>query len=455
MKFHIPSFRRNKPDSTPKDLNHTEETFIAHVPDDVLYRIFCRVIVDAYQSYPSHMLKRTRKRHGGDSMPTITISHVCSYWRKLALESPILWTLIEVNPYSHPAMLDAFLIRSRTAPLVIRFHDPAASLRARPPQTDHLLDHAQTLSSHADRFVGFDLKLSTGNAERVLSCFKSPCTHLQQLLLFSPHGVLHQYPFAATLPSLRVVRIKGLRVPWLRYTSLTKLILSGQFALPFKDLLWTLQHCPELEVLSLILLSPQAENRIAAKEGVTLPPSNVPFSDVTSRIELPRLRNLSTNWAGAQPDMFFVGRRVTPFLFILCSRFWSMVVAQLDMARLDMESYNGYNRVSLCFHSKDGVSTMRWNFDAGHIEMALAVLEGVDLAILSLPSLRSLSIFAGGSMPLLKRHWLFLLRGIEPTVVVDVSVDGSDAGASALLSALRQGYEADSDAQAGDVLCPH
>ncbi|KAH9948303.1 hypothetical protein B0H21DRAFT_250719 [Amylocystis lapponica] len=471
MKFHVPSFRHRRPDSTPEDLEHTGKTCIAYVPDDVLYEIFCLIVVDAYETRPLRLLDR-KKRYRGDNMPALTISHICSYWRKLALETPILWTLIEVAPYSHPAMLDEFLVRSRAAPLVIRFHASLCSFR--PLKKDYLLEHAQTLSSHVERFVEFDVKrLDTTTAENVLSYFTSPSTHLQHLSLRTDGMPFpcHQFPFAETLPSLRNVRIEGIQLPWLRYTNLTRLILTSQFALRLKDLAWTLQRCPDLEVLTIRLLDPEMEDMIAVTKGLTLPPPDILFPNVTSKIALPRLRKLSAHWAEKQPGMLFIlgclvfpstaavnlsfhGERETPFILLSLSKAWSMVAAQLGAARLMMWHAVYGNSFSLYFHSKDEVSTIRWYFDAGGIDAAMSVLKSVGIETLSLPSLRSLNIYACDA-PLRRRQWLFLLRHISPTVVVDVSVDGGDAGASAFLSALRQGLEADSDAQAGDVLCPH
>ncbi|KII92525.1 hypothetical protein PLICRDRAFT_475265 [Plicaturopsis crispa FD-325 SS-3] len=59
---------------------------------------------------------------------TVTASHVSRHWRRVVLNSPILWTCIQSRPLNSPhmtsyplALLDAHLERSRTCLLDIQY----------------------------------------------------------------------------------------------------------------------------------------------------------------------------------------------------------------------------------------------------------------------------------------------------------------------------------------------
>ncbi|KAH8804173.1 hypothetical protein DL96DRAFT_635937 [Flagelloscypha sp. PMI_526] len=67
---------------------------------------------------------QNRTRQPQPHLIPLTLSHVCTEWRKLALQSPCLWCFIYVNiedsfPDSRMKLLNAFLLRSRNNPLDI------------------------------------------------------------------------------------------------------------------------------------------------------------------------------------------------------------------------------------------------------------------------------------------------------------------------------------------------
>lgn len=57
-----------------------------------------------------------------DSEPRfeMVVSHVCSRFRAISLQTPILWTIIEASPIQPTEIIETYLLRSKACPLDIR-----------------------------------------------------------------------------------------------------------------------------------------------------------------------------------------------------------------------------------------------------------------------------------------------------------------------------------------------
>lgn len=90
----------------------------------------------------------------GNGLAWISVTHVCQLWRDVALDCTSLWCNL---PYTHPALLEAMVERSKGAPLCIDFEGSNARGG---PRDGHVLrigqDNAErllSLKNHAMRWI--------------------------------------------------------------------------------------------------------------------------------------------------------------------------------------------------------------------------------------------------------------------------------------------------------------
>ncbi|KAH0588519.1 hypothetical protein H2248_004352 [Termitomyces sp. 'cryptogamus'] len=91
-----------------------------------------------------------------------SVSHVCSYWREVALANPSLWADIQIN--SSPLVME-MVRRSKAAPLIIKYceldeSDPADSYTV----LNEILCH------HLSRVKSLDLRLHSTRTNRPIVC---------------------------------------------------------------------------------------------------------------------------------------------------------------------------------------------------------------------------------------------------------------------------------------------
>ncbi|KDQ62007.1 hypothetical protein JAAARDRAFT_123034, partial [Jaapia argillacea MUCL 33604] len=85
---------------------------IRRLPPEIISKIFAHTLGPGLVDPLKHPLP-------------VLLTHVCSYWRHIALSTPTLWSSLSVEPrYDHNSaqtkqILDEFLARSGTAPLSI------------------------------------------------------------------------------------------------------------------------------------------------------------------------------------------------------------------------------------------------------------------------------------------------------------------------------------------------
>ncbi|KAG9021201.1 hypothetical protein FS837_007480, partial [Tulasnella sp. UAMH 9824] len=196
-----------------------------------------------------------------------TIASVSTVWRNIILQTPSLWSRVEISESWRPFPLATSLKRANNMPLDVSchgnrlstqlFHGQEESLRLKP-----LADELAVARLHLPRWRSFGLDTRcpvtaqdllsvhapnvekvqvTFEWERIIGGWEEPVT------LFSGHAerltevIIEGMPLCFTRN-----RLTGLRVLDLRE------IHRSRWALSLPTILRTLENCPELEVLSLI-----------------------------------------------------------------------------------------------------------------------------------------------------------------------------------------------------------
>ncbi|GJJ10796.1 hypothetical protein Clacol_005024 [Clathrus columnatus] len=224
-------------------LNQSHNTLIPinQVTSDILYKIFTLTVFDS--ETPGTAI--------------LDISHVCTHWKKLALEFPNLWGFLDFN---FQKISSLFLERSKGSPITMCW------------STSHLLFEKQGLRSEFSEYGSTEyleshlyllprvnqltLHLSFVFFEKVLPLLQSVGPlRLQSLHInIFPDGVqnpaiLWLDPPVIDITRLLVLDIRGFSPPWTIQSrqNLTHLLISELCLLPSPTQLLTfLSHCPSL-----------------------------------------------------------------------------------------------------------------------------------------------------------------------------------------------------------------
>ncbi|KZT67752.1 hypothetical protein DAEQUDRAFT_379474 [Daedalea quercina L-15889] len=187
----------------------------------------------------------------------LVISHVCAYWRALALDTPRLWTSI---PLIRRELAELFLVRSkdrRVACWTDRLPVPSTPSRAR--ELQRLLP--------VQRLQGLHVSLEDeGDMVQFLQALRSPAPYIQDLNLVTGHDSMQtnrwtlgfEKPattplFASSTPNLQTLTLKNFDLDLTSGTfkNLVKLELLEQwFVQPVGVFLDALERCPCLEHLA-------------------------------------------------------------------------------------------------------------------------------------------------------------------------------------------------------------
>lgn len=238
-------------------LNKAHNTNIAinRVIPDILYRIFTF-------SVHSSVLPGTT---------ALYISHVCTQWRKFALEWSNLWGFVDLSARS---ISNLFVQRSGKAPITLswttRYHLPLFD-RPAPSSLNFYraskLDFESCSNYILPRLESLILHLSYREFNGIQHVFKS-CEPLRlrslDIGLYTSFGGVNRADFDTQWPDiiridtkyLRELRIGGLELPWSQppHDKLTHLSINQPAEIPkLTHLLTFLSHCPLLTDLELYL----------------------------------------------------------------------------------------------------------------------------------------------------------------------------------------------------------
>ncbi|KAG2148839.1 hypothetical protein DEU56DRAFT_753078 [Suillus clintonianus] len=186
-----------------------------------------------------------------DGVPAcLEITHVCRYWREVALGCPALWTFI-CSPSA--SWLGTMLERSMNAPLIVMLESPVP-----------LEKYLEPILSHLSRIKILQIPSLESDFEPIIRLLSSQPAPLLEMFEFTKPWVkgdpkirlISNAIFQGHAPRLRIVHISGLDLSW------TTHIFSGLRTLYVKaigktsnitisQLLSTLRRMPALEHLTL------------------------------------------------------------------------------------------------------------------------------------------------------------------------------------------------------------
>ncbi|KAF9808269.1 hypothetical protein IEO21_07912 [Rhodonia placenta] len=353
---------------------------ISRIPDDLLHEIFHLVAAEAFftSDRPSRL----------GSIACVAISHVCRYWRELALASPLLWSYIQLTPtLSRYSTVRELLGRSGDAPLLVRMQGPRSVWES----AEGLVQMARILAVHSHRFVEFYATSFLPEPMRdVISQFSCPAPHLKSLSIHPGSFVWLPAPFLGWMPMVKHVSATQMAMPWLPYKDMVELELSDQRAPLLEDLLWTLRHSPSLKVLSVFL------------SGALVPRSAVEV-DETSVVILPNLQRLSLGSLHSISDtltlLSHIAFTVTTEVNL---RFHGRYRSPLDLGQFCPSLQHIAHRVTQCFvqflnthqsrsavlKSDDGHMALEWQWREDEDDDGR--LDSVALAAIPFPAIKSL-----------------------------------------------------------------
>ncbi|KAI0324425.1 hypothetical protein GY45DRAFT_1331553 [Cubamyces sp. BRFM 1775] len=296
---------------------------IHSLPVELLTRIF-QLGVDS-DPIPDEQIR-------GEPTFEVLVSHVCRYWRQIALHTPHLWTTIHFRTRAHMSRGEVYLSRNGRLPIDI-YVDTCSEddyqLRKDLLFRGEFLPVFDVVLPHIDRWrelhlIVADLECKTFARKVLSTCGTAPALQTLQLWhvqnwrtserLFNHIGPPPVVVFGGELPSLKHIILQGVNLPWSRSPFLRNLS-SVEFALhsdnvrmPFD--LWRamLDSSPNLTRLSLLFSGPRAAPSPASPvfdgidwwgaeppppeatipPGTRLPPSVEP-------IHLPALRDVQLN----------------------------------------------------------------------------------------------------------------------------------------------------------------
>ena len=166
----------------------------------------------------------------------VSVSHVCKFWREVAVTTPDLWT--EINMTNLEAV-EIFLERSGAVPLNVELRSANE-------------DILQTVAAHAHRFRRFSVSTPRNPRYNPFAALRKPAPLLERLEISYPLDFQPYTVFNDQAPRLRELTIftSG---PWLKnqlgnltslHLTLRDAVLPYSQFLPFFDML---RRCPALE----------------------------------------------------------------------------------------------------------------------------------------------------------------------------------------------------------------
>jgi F-box-like len=237
---------------------HNTLSFIARLPSEVLSTIFGHVAAAVYHS-TFH-----------SNLDWITVTHVCTYWRRTALDCPSLWTTI---PFSKFRWAMEMLKRSKTAPLTI-----LANINGRDYRH---MDLVQSVIANISRIQKLSLIQNhhsfrnDDSLEKILTQLVKPAPLLEKFSVVFMHRtsdhitMLPEGIFSGEVPRLQEVELRNCALAWdgplLCALTTLKISFVPLSARPSMDqLIAALSRMPDLETLELCDILPVQTSLSAA-----------------------------------------------------------------------------------------------------------------------------------------------------------------------------------------------
>lgn len=243
-------------------LRHNTLNITERLPPEILSLVF--------ESVAAHF-------HEADynQMGWIKITHVCTRWRRVALDCPSFWTTFTI-PTLHPSLAEKMMERSKTAPLTVQIHVSSHNLWQH-RLIRMILAEASRIRELSLHDAGYRVEI-----EQILPDFVNrPAPLLESFKLFFSHNSsVYQLPnniFSGQSPRLRELELQGCSPPWasrcLRGLTTLKVSHVPDGRKPSVDqVLAGLNNMPNLENLDLCqVLSKASANTASDVPHVSLP----------------------------------------------------------------------------------------------------------------------------------------------------------------------------------------
>ncbi|KDQ07438.1 hypothetical protein BOTBODRAFT_192449 [Botryobasidium botryosum FD-172 SS1] len=206
-------------------------------PVEVLSRIFELVVVAEESTWFPQPRALTW------TAPLILL-RICSRWRRIAMNTPRLWTRINALMLSD-TLTDTFLRWSKSAPIDIAF-----------PQYGKRDRFMTLVAQHVHRWRSLELKNLNLDAEEAIKLLQVPTPHLQSFhITLKGHAQLLEDLFAGVAPQLHTLKLSGLCLslasPLFANLRVLNLTSMGRHILLISQLLSIIERSPLLEELVL------------------------------------------------------------------------------------------------------------------------------------------------------------------------------------------------------------
>ncbi|KIM82282.1 hypothetical protein PILCRDRAFT_474910 [Piloderma croceum F 1598] len=207
---------------------------ISRIPHEILAMIFVSTQPDKLHGLASGQQQQIR-------IPVeIPVSHVSTFWRDVAIDTPSLWTTVLVHPTQPSELMQIYLSRSKTYPLDVVVNHGAGGF------VDISEACLNMIISHVDRLRSLHVAGPINDIYRTLSLFHHLAAPQLKELVLRGRGLEWQpydrapHIFAGGAPALSSLRLNGIGLrtclpPLSAITSMSlyDLQLSG---------LWKYQH---------------------------------------------------------------------------------------------------------------------------------------------------------------------------------------------------------------------
>ena len=275
---------------------------IARLPPEVLGHIFACLVAIMEEYLPGF-----GRLGSSPNYRWLSVTHVCHHWREVALRTPVLWTNISVQHSRSVERVEAFITRSRRAPLRVKVRVIQDIERWR--------GTLKLLAREMSRVEELELLVyETEDMWKDVAQHFPPAAPLLRTLVIRVDGIIEPAIYGALVrflsqsaaPNLKGLEVLSFRISWNKTIlpqSLTRIVVDysrGEFGQEScSSVAVAIGNLPVLEELKLLyVLAP------LQVDMQSLPP-------VKSPITLPRLRFLDIS-ASALACVHFVDHLIIP-----------------------------------------------------------------------------------------------------------------------------------------------
>ncbi|KAF8062459.1 hypothetical protein FPV67DRAFT_272166 [Lyophyllum atratum] len=218
---------------------HNELSLVFRLPPELLVEVFKYNLGVHLPSYLVQLLH---------------VTHVCSHWRRVALECPSLWSRI---PFHRPTWAKEMLARSKMAPLTIMLIFSGTPIGTKllcvPCEQAPAVKATMSQLSRIKELALHQGNLGSERFTELVGLLDSPAPLLESLdisfLHFAPYNKLPYYLFAGEAPQLSRLRVLTGCLNWraLPFMNLKSLKVLSAFPPPAEHIISALSNMPFLE----------------------------------------------------------------------------------------------------------------------------------------------------------------------------------------------------------------